>query len=114
MVGEHLEVRVVIWKRAKQVVPCDVQPGPVGILVAPLARRLATLRADPARGRALMQENKSYVFFRELPKTEAGEGPIGAQGVSLTPGRSLAVVTGERLRPGPKRANGDPTNSTIT
>jgi membrane-bound lytic murein transglycosylase A len=49
------------------------------------------LRADPARGRVLMQENKSYVFFRELPKAEAGEGPIGAQGVPLTPGRSLAV-----------------------
>ena len=49
------------------------------------------LRADPARGRALMHENKSYVFFRELPVTEAGEGPVGAQGVALTPGRSLAV-----------------------
>jgi membrane-bound lytic murein transglycosylase A len=49
------------------------------------------LRADPGRGRALMHENKSYVFFRELPKGEAGEGPVGAQGVPLTPGRSLAV-----------------------
>jgi membrane-bound lytic murein transglycosylase A len=49
------------------------------------------LRADPARGRALMHENKSYVFFRELPEGEAGEGPVGAQGVPLTPGRSLAV-----------------------
>ena len=49
------------------------------------------LRADPARGRALMQENKSYVFFRELPQAEAGAGPVGAQGVPLTPGRSLAV-----------------------
>jgi len=49
------------------------------------------LRADSARGRALMQENESYVFFRELPEAEAGEGPIGAQGVPLTPGRSLAV-----------------------
>ena len=49
------------------------------------------LRADPARGRALMQENKSYVFFRELPEGEAGAGPVGAQGVPLTPGRSLAV-----------------------
>jgi membrane-bound lytic murein transglycosylase A len=49
------------------------------------------LRADPARGRGLMQENKSYVFFRELPQAEAGEGPVGAQGVPLTPGRSLAV-----------------------
>ncbi len=51
------------------------------------------LRADPARGRALMHENTSYVFFRELPEAEAGEGPVGAQGVPLTPGRSLAVDT---------------------
>jgi len=49
------------------------------------------LRADPARGRALMHENKSYVFFRELPQAEAGEGPVGAQGVPLIAGRSLAV-----------------------
>jgi membrane-bound lytic murein transglycosylase A len=49
------------------------------------------LRADPARGRALMQENQSYVFFRELPQAEAGAGPVGAQGVPLTSGRSLAV-----------------------
>jgi peptidoglycan lytic transglycosylase A len=49
------------------------------------------LRADPKRGRALMQENESYVFFHELPHTEAGAGPVGAQGVPLTPGRSLAV-----------------------
>jgi membrane-bound lytic murein transglycosylase A len=49
------------------------------------------LRADPARGRALMHENRSYVFFRELPEAEAGDGPVGAQGVALTPGRSLAV-----------------------
>ncbi len=32
------------------------------------------LRADPARGRALMHENKSYIFFRELPEAEAGRG----------------------------------------
>jgi membrane-bound lytic murein transglycosylase A len=49
----------------------------------------AWLRADPMRGRALMHENRSYVFFRELD----GEGPIGAAGVALTPRRSLAVDT---------------------
>ncbi|MBC8014056.1 MAG: murein transglycosylase A [Methyloceanibacter sp.] len=49
------------------------------------------LRADPARGRALMEENRSYVFFRELPEGGPGDGPLGAQGVALTPGRSLAV-----------------------
>ena len=34
----------------------------------------AWLRADPARGRALMQENKSYVFFRELPRGRGRRG----------------------------------------
>jgi membrane-bound lytic murein transglycosylase A len=53
----------------------------------------AWLRADRMRGRALMQENKSYVFFRELDAEEGRDGPLGAQGVPLTPGRSLAVDT---------------------
>jgi len=51
----------------------------------------AWLRDDPQRGRKLMWENKSYVFFRVLDGIEGDAGPIGAQGVSLTPGRSLAV-----------------------
>jgi membrane-bound lytic murein transglycosylase A len=62
--------------------------GPRGLTMQGLK---SWLRADAARGRALMQENKSYVFFRELPQTEADEGPVGAEGVPLTPGRSLAV-----------------------
>lgn len=51
------------------------------------------LRANPMRGRTLMQENQSYVFFRELDAEEGREGPLGAEGVVLTPGRSLAVDT---------------------
>jgi len=51
----------------------------------------AWLRADPERGRRLMQENHSYIFFRELWAHEMEAGPIGAEGVALTPGRSLAV-----------------------
>jgi membrane-bound lytic murein transglycosylase A len=47
------------------------------------------LRANPAEGRRIMARNARYVFFREL----AGDGPIGAEGVALTPGRSLAVDT---------------------
>lgn len=47
------------------------------------------LRVDPARARALMHENRSYIFFHAFE----GEGPVGAQGVVLTPGRSLAVDT---------------------
>jgi membrane-bound lytic murein transglycosylase A len=44
---------------------------------------------NPERLAALLQENPSFVFFRELPAT--GAGPPGAQGVPLTPGRSVAV-----------------------
>jgi membrane-bound lytic murein transglycosylase A len=45
------------------------------------------LRAHPEEGRALMNENKSYVFFKEL----TGDGPIGAMGAAVTPERSLAA-----------------------
>jgi len=51
------------------------------------------LHADPKRGRALMQENTSYVFFHALDAEEGRTGPLGAEGVVLTPGRSLAVDT---------------------
>jgi peptidoglycan lytic transglycosylase A len=47
----------------------------------------AWIKAHPEEGKALMAENPSYVFFREMK----GEGPVGAQGVVLTAGRSLAV-----------------------
>jgi len=43
--------------------------------------------ARPEEGQALIEKNPSYVFFRMLD----GDGPLGAQGVALTPGRSLAV-----------------------
>lgn len=45
------------------------------------------LAANPEEGATLMRTNESYVFFREL----TGPGPIGALGVPLTPGRSLAI-----------------------
>ena len=47
----------------------------------------AWIEAHPDAGKALMDENPSYVFFREL----TGDGPLGSEGVVLTPGRSLAV-----------------------
>jgi membrane-bound lytic murein transglycosylase A len=47
----------------------------------------AWLNAHPDQMAAMMNRNPSYIFFREIK----GEGPIGAQGVPLTPGRSLAV-----------------------
>jgi peptidoglycan lytic transglycosylase A len=49
----------------------------------------AWARANPARVAELLNQNPSYVFFRELPPLETG--PVGAQGVVLTPQRSIAV-----------------------
>jgi membrane-bound lytic murein transglycosylase A len=51
----------------------------------------AWLRADPERGRQVMWQNLSYVFFREI-KDDVGS-PLGAMRVPLTPGRSLAIDT---------------------
>ena len=56
----------------------------------------AWARANPQRVDAMLNANPSYVFFRELPARNNGaetatDGPIGALGVALTPGRSIAV-----------------------
>jgi membrane-bound lytic murein transglycosylase A len=47
----------------------------------------AWLARDPVQAQELMQLNARYVFFRLMK----GGGPVGAQGVVLTAGRSLAV-----------------------
>ena len=49
------------------------------------------LKAHPAEARALMRENRSYVFFREQPDLDPTLGAEAAAGVPLTPGLSLAV-----------------------
>jgi membrane-bound lytic murein transglycosylase A len=48
------------------------------------------MEANPEEGKALRRENKSYVFFRETDLQEHDEA-VGAQGLSLTAGRSIAV-----------------------
>jgi membrane-bound lytic murein transglycosylase A len=48
------------------------------------------MERNPKEGEELRRKNKSYVFFRET-KLANDEEPIGAQGISLTPGRSIAV-----------------------
>lgn len=45
------------------------------------------IRAHPDEGRALMRENASYVFFKEL----TGPGPLGAMGAPVTPRGSVAA-----------------------
>lgn len=48
---------------------------------------MAYLRANPAEGRAIMNENKSFVFFKEL----TGAGPLGALGLPVTGEASVAA-----------------------
>ena len=47
----------------------------------------AWLRAHHDQAQEIMNQNPSYVFFRRLPTKD----PLGAEGVALTPGRSMAV-----------------------
>ncbi len=47
----------------------------------------AWLQAHPDQADEIMNTNKSYVFFRELDT----DGPVGGEGLTLTPERSLAV-----------------------
>jgi membrane-bound lytic murein transglycosylase A len=48
---------------------------------------VAWIRANPDQGRALMRENLSYVFFREL----TGPGPLGSINVPVVAQASVAV-----------------------
>ena len=48
------------------------------------------MAAHPAEAAKIRASNRSYVFFRITGLTNEGE-PVGAQGVPLTPGRSIAV-----------------------
>lgn len=47
--------------------------------------------AHPADAADVMDRNPSYVFFRELTGVRPEDGPPGALGAALTPGRSVAV-----------------------
>ncbi|MBL0421187.1 MltA domain-containing protein [Ramlibacter sp. AW1] len=53
----------------------------------------AWVRANPQRVQEMLWSNPRVVFFREEPLAgfDAAFGPRGAQGVPLTPGRSIAV-----------------------
>lgn len=54
----------------------------------------AWLSADPERGTRVMNANPSFVFFRIVEGLRPTQGAIGAMGVPLTPGRSIAVDRG--------------------
>ena len=61
--------------------------GLIGPANSSMQGMMAWLRANPDQGKALMEENKSYVFFREL----TGPGPLGALGVPVTGRVSVAA-----------------------
>ena len=51
----------------------------------------AWARQHPSRVDEMLRSNPRVVFFREEPLPDPGVGPRGAQGVPLSPGRSIAV-----------------------
>ena len=60
----------------------ELQPGQ-----ASMQGIMTWLRDNPEKGRAAMNENKSFVFFREL----TGAGPLGALGLPVTGHASVAA-----------------------
>ena len=51
----------------------------------------AWARRNPSRVDEMLWSNPRVIFFREEPLPDPAIGPRGAQGVPLTPGRSIAV-----------------------
>jgi membrane-bound lytic murein transglycosylase A len=47
--------------------------------------------SEPQAARELMWQNESFIFFREIELQDPNLGALGAQGVQLTPLRSIAV-----------------------
>ena len=56
-----------------------------------LASIRAWLEGHKGQETEVMEQNPSYVFFREVTTLRPDQGPPGALGVPLAPGRSLAV-----------------------
>jgi len=59
-----------------------LRPGAAG-----MKEIVAWMRANPAEGAALMRENLSYIFFKEL----TGPGPLGALALPVTPRGTVAA-----------------------
>jgi membrane-bound lytic murein transglycosylase A len=68
-----------------------VEQGHIALADMSLARLKTWLRENQSAGRALMQRNQSYIFFKVETRLDARQGPIGAAGAPLTALRSIAV-----------------------
>lgn len=51
----------------------------------------AFVARNPSQGMEILAANPSYIFFRRLEGLDRAAGPVGALGVQLTAGRSIAV-----------------------
>ena len=69
-----------------------VERGEMPLQQASMQGIKAWARAHPGKVTELLNQNAAYVFFRELPGDLPG--PLGALGVPLTAGRSVAVDPG--------------------
>ncbi len=68
-----------------------VERGAMTLEEMTLAKLMAWLRANPVEARALMEENRSYIFFQLDESLAPESGPIGGAGIPLVAGRSLAI-----------------------
>ena len=68
-----------------------VQIGALTVEQATIPGIRAWLLAHPERLQEVLNSNPSVVFFSEAPLGDPNLGPKGAQGIALTPGRSIAV-----------------------
>jgi len=68
-----------------------IEAGEIAEGAMSLASLKAWLRRDSVRGLAMMQRNRSFVFFELVDDFDSRLGPIAGAGVPLTPLRSIAV-----------------------
>src|SRR5439155_1152940 len=64
-----------------------VERGELQLSEASMPAIKAWAAANPKRLEELLNQNPSFVFFRELPLADPASGPVGALGVPLAPGR---------------------------
>ena len=65
-----------------------VDQGEMTLDEASMAGIKSWIARNPSRAKELLDQNPSFVFFRELPLGDPAAGPVGALGVPLTPGAS--------------------------
>jgi len=68
-----------------------VQDGELTLAEADMAGIKAWFAAHPQRVDGVLNRNRSFIFFAEIPVEDPGLGPVGAAKVPLTPLASIAV-----------------------